>query len=85
MKAIGTRDDLLEARAVPRALIFLWVNWAGRPVSQRSHWKSCWRPGNTPFPSTRFQLTAPTSATKLGRSGKRPGRGLRLKPVQSIR
>jgi hypothetical protein len=30
MKAIGTRDDLLEARAVPRALIFLWVNWAGQ-------------------------------------------------------
>lgn len=28
MKAIASKDDLQEARSVPRALVFLWVNWA---------------------------------------------------------
>lgn len=28
MKTIASKDDLQEARSMPRALIFLWVNWA---------------------------------------------------------
>lgn len=30
MKAITSKDDLQEARSAPRALVFLWVNWAVR-------------------------------------------------------
>ena len=30
MKAITCEDDLQEARLSPRALVFLWVNWAGQ-------------------------------------------------------
>ena len=28
MKAVTSKDDLLEARSALRALVFLWVNWA---------------------------------------------------------
>jgi hypothetical protein len=84
MQAIGTQDELVEARSVARAMIFLWVNWAAQARQSEvalERLLACWQ---SAFPQQRISVyRAPISATKPGRSGKRSGRGLRSKPVQS--